>query len=928
MSAASYSLTLNASDNISPAFKGAAASADGFTDALKQQQGELRQLKKAQRELGRFSDMKDGLAALKGELATTQDRVKQLSAEKQEARSVVRGLGKDYRSSEKRLSALAEQMEAAEEPSEQLKIEFKQAQQQASELASQLEKARSRVRGIDRSFGAASKRSAALSDELSRGRRALGDLGRSLGDAGVKTDQLADEQKRLEQAVEGANAAIDTQKDRLAQLDKARSRVSAADARMGELQGRVMGAAATAASVALPVHRSIKMEAAMADVSKVVDFEGSEQAEFKSSLQQLAVQVNMSAEDLTQISAAAGQSGVAKDELFDFTQSAARMGVAFDMAAADAGETMAAWRAGMGLTQQQAVELADAVNHVSNNMNATARDISGVLQRQGAVATASGMSETQAASLAGALLSGGASEEVAATTMKNLLGSLTKGEAATSGQKSALSGLGLDAGQLAAGMQIDALGTIQEVFEALADAPVEEQSALISQLFGEESKGGIMPLLKNQQLLQKAFGLTADRTAYLNSAQEEFANRTGTSEHRLGAAAKSLDRLMIVLGDRLLPAVGPLADGVAWAANGVADLAEQFPELASAATVTVAGLTAVKVGMLGWQLAQAKLEQIRSRGALKQAELAARTGDTAARAGLAARAVDRFNRSLARTGSMQPGGVGGEATRKDSGKPAKEKRRRRAGKVGRLGRLVSGGIDAAKGVFANHGGAAAKVGLGAGAMLLPGMASADVLGTAGDVSGGLSDLLGGLGDLGGLGGLAAKAIKPVDWLLQAGNLAGAVGSGDAVDIGGSLGDIIGGTGGMMGGAAAGAAIGSVVPVVGTAIGGAIGAALGGLAGGEGGSMLGEFIGGWFKDDKQESPLQQAQEQVAEQSKQAQPVQDNRQISFSPVIHVTPQPGADTQAIAQAVMQQLKDEFVPIMEGSLSGRLEDSLEVTA
>lgn len=919
MNAAKYSLTIGGNDAYSPAARSAAASADGFTDALKEQQKEVRNLKKAQRDLGRFSEMKQGLATLKGELASTQEKLRKLGEEKKEAKAAAASLRKEYRAAQKQLDGLASQMDAATDPSAELRAEFAKAQKHTEGLAAQLDGAQGRVSRLNRSFGAASKKSAALSGDLAKGRKALGDLGKELGEAGIKTDRLADEQQRLERAVESSNDALTRQKTRLSDLNKARARVGAADARMGELQGRVVGAAATAASVAYPLHRSIKMEAAMADVSKVVDFEDGEQAAFKSSLQRLAAQVNMSAEDLTQISAAAGQSGVAKDELFDFTQSAAKMGVAFDMAAADAGETMAAWRAGMGLTQQRAVELADAVNHVSNNMNAKARDISGVLKRQGAVATASGLSETQAASLAGALLSGGASEEVAATTMKNLLGSLTSGDAATASEKEALAGLGLDAGQLASGMQYDAIGTIQEVFDALADAPIEEQSALISQLFGEESKGGIMPLLKNQALLQKAFGLTADRTKYLNSAQEEFANRTNTSEHRLGAAAKSFDRLMIVLGDRLLPAVGPLADGAAWAANGIADLAEQFPATATGVVGVVAGFAALKVGMLAWQLAQAKLEQVRSRSALKQAQLAARTGDTATRAGLAARAVDRFNQALGRTGSMAPG-AGGAAYGDADGK--RGRRRRRGGKAGRLGRLVSGGWDAAKGLMSRHKGAAAKVGIGAGAMMLPSMASADVLGLASDTVGTVSDLTG------GLGGLAAKVLKPVDWMLQAGNLFGALTGGDAVDIGGSLGDIVGGAGGMMGGAAAGAALGSVVPVVGTALGGAVGAALGGLAGGEGGSWLGEMIGGWFKDEKNESPLKQAKQQIAEAGAKGQPVQDNRQISFSPTIQIPPMPGADAQEVAEVVMQRLREEFVPMMEGSLSGRLDDSLEVTA
>ncbi|MBF4270363.1 phage tail tape measure protein, partial [Vibrio anguillarum] len=128
-----------------------------------------------------------------------------------------------------------------------------------------------------------------------------------------------------------------------------------------------------------------------------------------------APKLGVSQEGLAGIIAEGGRNGIAKDELFNFAESAAKMSVAFDMTADEAGASMMKWRTTMNLSQDQAVNLANAVNFVGDNMATTAKDITEVLVRQGAVITNAGLDEVQAASLSAAVLSGSASTEIAAT---------------------------------------------------------------------------------------------------------------------------------------------------------------------------------------------------------------------------------------------------------------------------------------------------------------------------------------------------------------------------------------------------------------------------------------------------------------------------------------------------------------------------------
>ena len=82
-------------------------------------------------------------------------------------------------------------------------------------------------------------------------------------------------------------------------------------------------------------------------------------------------------------------------------------------------------------------------------------------------------------------------------------------------------------------MQENAPAAIKEVFQELKEAPKEEQNALISQLFGEESKGAIAPLLANLENLTAAFNLTADKLNYAGSMQKEYDVRSKTTANNM-----------------------------------------------------------------------------------------------------------------------------------------------------------------------------------------------------------------------------------------------------------------------------------------------------------------------------------------------------------------------------------------------------------
>lgn len=379
-------------------------------------------------------------------------------------------------------------------------------------------------------------------------------------------DMISGPLDRVRRAMRSVEGGVATLGQRMGNLALAMAPVALA-------AGVMLGAFGMAAS------KAMAFESAMADVAKVVNFET--QSEFQTmnkTVMDMAGRIPMAADGIAAIIAAAGQSGVAKQDLAEFAEQAAKMGVAFDLTGDQAGKMMSDWRAGMNLTLPQVYSLADAVNHLSNNMNATAPALGEVIQRVGAVAMVCGLSETKVAALGAAFLSAGASPEVAATALKSFTTTLVKGTAMSKDQAAAFASIGLSATQLAKDMQTDAQGTIFKVLEAIAAKPKELQMSLLTTMFGQEALGSIAPLLQNMGNLSQAFELVGDKANYAGSMQAEFDTRSKTVANTLQLLSNKLTNLAISVGNAFLPSIG-------WAAEKLG----VFVDMLRAAAETRAG---------------------------------------------------------------------------------------------------------------------------------------------------------------------------------------------------------------------------------------------------------------------------------------------------------------------------------------------------
>jgi TP901 family phage tail tape measure protein len=342
-------------------------------------------------------------------------------------------------------------------------------------------------------------------------------------------------------------------------------------------------AGAAAAATAVSIKNAIAYESSMADVAKVVDglrdSSGnltSQYYEMKDSLLELSTQIPMTAEELTQIAAAAGQSGIARDEIISFAESAAKMGIAFDTTADQAGEWMAKWRTSFQMSQKDVVALSDQINYLSNNSAANAVQISSIVTEVGPLGQVAGLTAAQIAALGDTMVGVGIGEDVAATGIKKMATTMTAGSSATKKQQAVLSELGISATDLAQRMQTDAQGAILDFLSAVQKLPAAEQAAALKNFFGQESVGAIAPLLTNLPELQKHFDMVADAAQYAGSMEDEYASRSATTGNSIELAKNALYRLSVVYGEMFAPYVKIAADKATEFLNKLSDMRPQM----------------------------------------------------------------------------------------------------------------------------------------------------------------------------------------------------------------------------------------------------------------------------------------------------------------------------------------------------------------
>lgn len=340
-------------------------------------------------------------------------------------------------------------------------------------------------------------------------------------------------------------------------------------------------ATATVATIASCTKEAAKFENYMADVVKYVDGladatgkisdkvadNGKTYAQnyeaMKDAIKDLSTQIPYTQEDLTRLAAAAGQSGKSMEDLIKidssgnvtgFLRDIAMTGAAMDISADQAGNWAAKWEQSLKMSHEEVMVLFDQINYLGANSATTAAEIAEAVNSAASLGQVGGVSAATTAALADAMLATGVSTDRVGTSIKRMIGNLSKGASATKAQKEQFKEMGMSAEWVAKAMQEDSVGTLDTIFKAINDLPQERQVAALSTLFGQWAIEGGAKIVNNLDVYRKALEMVSDPSLYTGSMEREFNIKSQTPEAIETMLKSTKTALKIEIGDAFLPA--------------------------------------------------------------------------------------------------------------------------------------------------------------------------------------------------------------------------------------------------------------------------------------------------------------------------------------------------------------------------------------
>ena len=347
---------------------------------------------------------------------------------------------------------------------------------------------------------------------------------------------------------------------------------------------------------------AIKFESAMADVKKVVNFDTPAQfKEMGDDILKLTRTIPMAGEEIAAIVAAGGQSGVARENLLGYAKDAATMGVAFDMAAGDAGEAMATMANVLGKPITEMAQFGDVINHLSDNANSKAKDIVNVITRAGSDTRMLGLSEKQSAALGSTFLSMGKAPELAAQSVKGMSAAFLQLKAGEHAKE--LKQLGFTTKSFAAAMNKDAQGAISSFIEKVKKMPDDKQYPLLAKIFGKQYADDVLMLAQNTGEYNRQLGLLQEtdehgKLKYIGSMQREFENRSNTAENKLTKLKNSISELATKIGAAFLPVISSFVENITPVIYSIGKWVETNPQIMDWVLKIGGGVAAVVAGLL------------------------------------------------------------------------------------------------------------------------------------------------------------------------------------------------------------------------------------------------------------------------------------------------------------------------------------------
>ena len=332
------------------------------------------------------------------------------------------------------------------------------------------------------------------------------------------------------------------------------------------------------------VQASMDFESAITGVAKTTDLTDEELADMSDAIKAMSTEIPASTTEIAAVAEAAGQLGIQKDALLDFTRVMTMFGTATNMTAEDAATALARFANITGMSADNYDRLGAVIVDLGNNFATTESEITQMGTRLASGGKLAGLTEPQIMALAAAMSSVGIEAEAGGTAMTQTLNAIEKAVATGEDSLQSFADVaGMSADSFAEMWNTDALGALTAFIRGLGNLDEQGESAVL--VLEDLGLTGI-----RQSNMLKSLALAADQmdsavqtanTAWdENIALTNEANkRYATTQSKLDMMQNAYNNLKVAVGDAFTPALRDAYDAGTDVLNVLGEFVQENPAL-------------------------------------------------------------------------------------------------------------------------------------------------------------------------------------------------------------------------------------------------------------------------------------------------------------------------------------------------------------
>ena len=390
---------------------------------------------------------------------------------------------------------------------------------------------------------------------------------------------------RLEKQLKEANKELADQENKVKQAGKAMQefgdKTQAVGGKMTDV-GKKMTIGITAPMGVLvkeSLEAGIEFESAMAGVRKTTELTDQEFADMSDSVRQLAQEIPASTEAIAEVAESAGQLGIQKENIMDFTRVIIDMGNATNLTFEQGATEMARFANITQMSQKDFSRLGSAIVDLGNNYATTESEIMSMSMRLAAAGSQAGMTEGDILGIATALSSLGLEAQAGGSSFSKAITMIQVAvETGSDSVEDFARIAGMSVEEFTRLWEEDAAAALTAFTTGLGNVEEHGQSAtvILDELGITELRmsDALKRTAGSQDLMTDAIALGNEAWAENNALTAEAEQRYATTESQLEIQKNRIKDAAIELGQSLMPVAVELMETLTDLITGFTDLDE------------------------------------------------------------------------------------------------------------------------------------------------------------------------------------------------------------------------------------------------------------------------------------------------------------------------------------------------------------------